>query len=55
MDLAPPPEAERAPREGEAWVWFRRQRGVPLLVTLPARDALKTRESEQVGRILRRA
>jgi hypothetical protein len=55
MDLAPPPEAPRAPREGEALVWFRRTRGAPLLVTLPARDAVKTRESEQVGRLLRRA
>jgi hypothetical protein len=55
MDLAPPQEAERAPREGEALVWFRRARGVPLLVQLPRRDAMKTRESEAVGRVLRRA
>jgi hypothetical protein len=55
MDLAPPPEPERAPREGEALVWFRRTRAAPLLVQLPARDATKTRESEQVGQLLRRA
>jgi hypothetical protein len=55
MDLAPPPEPERAPREGEALVWFRRSRAAPLLVQLPSRDAMKTRESEKVGQILRRA
>ena len=55
MDLAPPAEADRAPREGEAVVWFRRARGVPLLVQLPRRDATKTRENEAVGRVLRRA
>ena len=55
MDLAPPAEPERAPREGEALVWLRRARGAPLIVQLPRRDAMKTRESEEVGRVLRRA
>jgi len=55
IDLAPPAEADRAPREGEALIWFRRARGAPLLVQLPRRDAMKTRESEAVGRVLRRA
>jgi hydroxymethylpyrimidine pyrophosphatase-like HAD family hydrolase len=55
LDLAPPAEPEHSPREGEALVWFRRTRGAPLLVELPRRDAMKTRESEQVGRLLRRA
>ncbi|HZZ93489.1 MAG TPA: HAD hydrolase family protein [Usitatibacter sp.] len=55
MELTPPAEPEHAPREGEALVWFRRARGAPLLVQLPRRDAMKTRENEQVGRLLRRA
>ena len=55
MDLAPPPEPERSPREGEALVWFRRQRGAPRLVELPRRDAMKTRDNDAVGQLLRRA
>jgi hydroxymethylpyrimidine pyrophosphatase-like HAD family hydrolase len=50
-----PPGPPRAPREGEAWVWFRRSAEAPLLVELPHRDAAKRRESEQVGKLLRRA
>jgi hydroxymethylpyrimidine pyrophosphatase-like HAD family hydrolase len=55
MDLAPPPEPQGPPHEGEALVWFRRKQGAPLLVQLPRRDAMKTRENEQVGKLLRRA
>ena len=50
-----PPEPLRAPREGEALVWFRRGAEAPLLVELPHRDAAKRSESEQVGKLLRRA
>lgn len=50
-----PPEPLRAPREGEALVWFRRGGDAPLLVELPHRDAAKRSESETVGKLLRRA
>jgi hypothetical protein len=50
-----PPEPLRAPRDGEALVWFRRGGDAPILVELPHRDASKRSESEQVGRLLRRA
>ena len=50
-----PPEPPRAPREGEALAWFRRGGDAPVLVELPHRDASKTSESEQVGKLLRRA
>jgi hypothetical protein len=45
----------RAPREGEALVWFRRGADAPLLIELPHRDASKRSESEKVGKLLRRA
>jgi hydroxymethylpyrimidine pyrophosphatase-like HAD family hydrolase len=50
-----PPEPLHAPRDGEALVWFRRGGDAPILVELPHRDASKRSESEQVGRLLRRA
>jgi hypothetical protein len=55
LDAPRPPEPLRAPREGEALVWFRRGGDAPILVELPHRDAMKRSESEQVGRLLRRA
>jgi hydroxymethylpyrimidine pyrophosphatase-like HAD family hydrolase len=50
-----PPEPLRAPHEGEALVWFRRSGEAPLLVELPRRESAKRKESEEVGKLLRRA
>jgi hydroxymethylpyrimidine pyrophosphatase-like HAD family hydrolase len=50
-----PRKTARTPREGEALVWLRRGSEAPVLVELPHRDVSKRSESEQVGRVLRRA
>ena len=55
LGAPPPPEPLRAPETGEALVWFRRGGDAPMLIRLPHRDATRRRESEEVGRLLRRA
>jgi hypothetical protein len=50
-----PPAPLRAPHEGEALVWFRHAGEAPLLVELPRRESAKRKESEEVGKVLRRA
>ena len=55
MDVSPPAEALRDPRNGEALAWSRRSGTAPTLVALPAIDRAKDRERSDVGRLLRRA
>jgi hydroxymethylpyrimidine pyrophosphatase-like HAD family hydrolase len=50
-----PPEPLRAPGEGEVLLWWRRGGDAPLLVELPRRTAARERESDKVGKLLRRA
>jgi hypothetical protein len=55
VGVAPPPEALRDPRAGEALAWSRRSGAAPALLTLPTVDRAEDRERADVGRLLRRA